>query len=106
MIHVELDKEFEEKLDAICEMVGTNKGKIVVDALYSFFNQYCDGNGNFSPRKAILFETKRVDGTQKEMGICQVLDECIVMGESYYKLFFDGKIIKAPQSCVKIFDAE
>ena len=102
MIQIEFDEDFECKLDAVCEMVGTNKAKIIVNALKDFVNKYCDTNGNFSPRKGILYENRLPDGTWNKLGQCYILDECSVVGTPYYTIFWDGKLVKAPQYCVDV----
>lgn len=110
MIQVKLDEEFEQKLDAVCTMVGLVKSKIVMDALEEFVDKYCDGNGNFTPRKAQLLESvyemkARANfgdtNERRVLGDCFVLDEVDMMGNPYYKVFFDGRLMKVPQDAVK-----
>ena len=110
MIQVVLDERFEQKLDAICSMVGTSKTKVVVSVLYDFVSNYCDGNGNFTPRKAQLLESvyemkARANfgdtNERRVLGDCYVLDEADMMGNPYYKVFFDGRLMKVPQDAVK-----
>ena len=110
-ILVELSDALNEKLNGICEMTGQDKGSVAATLLQDFAHQYCDGDGNFTPRKAKLMESEyelqyrrncgEVNVERRVVGECFILDEVNMMGAPYYKIFHDGKLMKIPQNCIE-----
>lgn len=98
---IELEPDFVEKLDAICEMLKTDKDRVIHTALTTFVSLYCDSNGNFNPKKAVILGNTRPDGSRRKLGVGYVLDEFIKSGIPYVRVFFDGHIVKVPQYCIQ-----
>lgn len=101
-----IDDKWVKKLDAVCQMLGTTKERITISMLVQFMEKYCDANGNFSPKEAVLYQNVEIDGERKEIGKCFVLDEITMLGQPYYKVLHHGSLMKVPQYCVVLASGE
>ena len=93
-----LDKNFEEKLDKICQTLGTTKETVVISYLAKFVDKYCDANGEFSPKEAVLYSN--FGKKQERLGKCYVIEEVFVVGGPYYRILYHGDLMSVPKHCI------
>lgn len=93
-----LDKAFEQKLDKICQTLGTTKETVVISYLAKFVDRYTDATGGFFPREAVLYSNS--DKKQERLGKCYVIEEVFVVGGPYYRILYHGELMSVPKHCI------
>lgn len=99
-MNVSISGDLYKKLERVCGMTGQAPGDIVNTLVAQHVKEYCNRFGEFEPVEATLLSVPDMHGEQREEGICHVLDKMSIMGMPYYKIFYQGHLIKAPANCI------
>lgn len=103
-MRIHMSEDVYGKLEQIAGMAGLSPEHIVDMLTREYVSGYCNRFGEFKPEKALLLSVPDPEGKQHEKGPCYVLDKVSVMGMPYLKVFFAGRLIKAPVNCVVMND--
>ena len=109
-VSVSVAEDVYKKFSAICHMMGRKEQDVVNSMFEKYVSIYCDIDGNFTPREAVLLcdqsNSLWVDNKSKPnvLGSCQVLSEVTVIGAPYYTVFFEGRLMKVPVSQVRLLE--
>jgi len=94
-----LDKAFEQKLDKICQTLGTTKEMVIISYLTKFVDRYSDATGGFFPKEAVLYTNS--DKEQKKLGKCFVIEEVVIAESPYYRILYHGNLMSVPKRCIE-----
>ena len=101
---VDVNDAVYNRFSTICDTIGENPKDKLSELMEMFSGRYCDENGKFIPKKAILYGYPNTLGKRVEMGECLVLNKITVFGVKYYSIFHDGMLLKVPIESVDFVD--
>ena len=101
---VEINDFLYDRFCSVCETLEENPNEKIEELIRDFVKKYFDNEGNFTPKKAILFDSAFSNKEQRERGVCLVLNKIRMFGVPYYVVLYDKQIMKVPAVSVKILN--
>lgn len=94
-----IDKNILEQFEAVCDMLGKTKTKVLEEAMQREISLYCktgvDGKTSFNPKPGIFIDD---EGNESP---CTILYDTTMMGNPYVAIMRDSHVVKVPESKVK-----
>ena len=99
-----LDEEVGQKLEKICRITNKYPLDVINQIVADYVRMFENKEKQVVFKKAMLFSNKANGGKQVPIGECYVLKEIMLVGQPYYKIFYDGNIMKVPKECIRVME--
>ena len=99
-----LDEEISQKLEAICHIMKEYPLDVVNRVVADYVELFENEDKQIAPKKAMLFTNTIGEHNQTPEGICYVLGKTTMLGQSYYKIYYDKQLMKVPKECIQFIE--